>query len=228
MLQHFDNRDCNVLRPECVTSFLVARKHSLLSFKLYGAGISDDCLSRMSMVKNLQVLEIWYADLLASQGLAAFSELTNLQSLRLWLNSDALISRADLLLAFSKPSWSSLTRFSIKLLLSLVRNSLEKSWFDYCFWRKSYTCSLVLGRCQDKLLFAVKHTFILMCLKPVNPPSPKKINIFGAIIGSILDIISRWNCTNINSSLNPFFYCHDMKPVQAGLILNWIRSFPLF
>jgi hypothetical protein len=116
MLQHFDSRDCKGLSSESVTSFLVARKDTLRELQLDGAGISDDCFSQMSMVKNLQRLDIWRANLLSSQGLAAISDLTNLQSLRLWLDGDDNISRADLLAAFSKPSWSSLKRFSFKLL----------------------------------------------------------------------------------------------------------------
>jgi hypothetical protein len=109
-----------------VTSFIVDRKDSIHSLLLDGERISADCYSHMSMVKNLQLLDITYANI-SSQGLAAISDLTNLQSLRVWEHGLADISQADLLLAFSKPSWSSLTRFSIKLLSSLVRNSAGKN-----------------------------------------------------------------------------------------------------
>ncbi len=141
MLQYFDNRGCRgSLSSESVTSFLVDRKDSLIKLLLDGERISADCFSHLSMVKNLRLLDVTYADFLSTQGLAAISDLTNLQSLRVYEHGVADISRADLLLAFSKPSWSSITRFRFKTL------------------PKSYPA------CQDKLLLSL-HLFA-----PPPPP----------------------------------------------------------
>ena len=117
MLQHLNIVGSQALSSECVTSVIVALKDSLLEFRLFGEGISDVCFSHLSLVKNLQILYIQFTDLLSSQGLAAISDLTNLQSLHIEENSSSEIRRTDLLAAFSKPSWSSLQRLGSLILL---------------------------------------------------------------------------------------------------------------